>query len=295
MAHFKAALESGDCAAALWAAAINTRLSEESKRTIFGLVHMAMHWSGEESLKLKRKLAHQQNELIDMEQDLKKAVGQRRSLKKENKRLKQDRTDLEKTLRIVEREKSELEAKLEGLEEYSLMGELELENRILRDEVDVLMGRLKKRESQMASLDKRNICLASELEQQREMERIFRDEAEGMIRELTELSRCDTTCPSFNLCKKRILIVGGKTRMESLYRQLIEGNGGLFEYHDGYMKNGVKQLESSLKRADLVLCPVSCNSHAACSMVKNLAKKHNKTVHMLSNFSMSAVTQVIRG
>jgi hypothetical protein len=81
--------------------------------------------------------------------------------------------------------------------------------------------------------------------------------------------------------------------MESLYRELIESSGGVFEYHDGYMKKGVKGLECRLRRADVVVCPVSCNSHAACSIVKNLAKKHNKTVHMLANSSLSAVSQVI--
>jgi hypothetical protein len=90
-------------------------------------------------------------------------------------------------------------------------------------------------------------------------------------------------------------MVGGITRMESLYRELVEGCGGVFEYHDGYVKKGAKCLEGCLKRADMVICPVNCNSHAACSIVKNLGKKHNKPVHMLSNSSLSAVSQVIWG
>ena len=83
--------------------------------------------------------------------------------------------------------------------------------------------------------------------------------------------------------------------MEALYRRLIEDSGGIFEYHDGYMKKGAKMLENRLLRADMVLCPVNCNSHAACTMVKNLAKKHNKPLHMLANSSLSTVSQVIRG
>ncbi len=83
--------------------------------------------------------------------------------------------------------------------------------------------------------------------------------------------------------------------MESLYRELVKSNGGVFEYHDGYMKQGVKKLECRLRRADVVVCPVSCNSHAACSIINNLAKKHNKTVHMLANSSLSAVSQAIWG
>ena len=59
------------------------------------------------------------------------------------------------------------------------------------------------------------------------------------------------------------------------------------------MKRGTRKLENCLYRADVVICPVSCNSHAACDMVKNLAKKHNKTVHMLANSSLSSVYRVL--
>lgn len=108
-----------------------------------------------------------------------------------------------------------------------------------------------------------------------------------------EAQSCSSACPSFDLCNKRVLIVGGIARMESLYRKLVEGNGGILDYHEGHMKGGARQLENSLQRADLVLCPVNCNSHGACSLVKQLGKKHNKLVCMMSNFSLSAISRVI--
>ena len=43
------------------------------------------------------------------------------------------------------------------------------------------------------------------------------------------------------------------------------------------------------RRADIILCPVNCNSHGACIKVKNLAKKHNKTFYMLPNGSLSTI------
>ena len=104
---------------------------------------------------------------------------------------------------------------------------------------------------------------------------------------------CDSRCPSYDLCKKRVLIVGGIERMEKAYRKLVEERGGIFEYHAGHMKSGGKGLESSVQRADLVLCPVNCNSHGACLKVKNLGKKFKKPVHMLSNFSLSAVARTM--
>ncbi len=105
----------------------------------------------------------------------------------------------------------------------------------------------------------------------------------------------DGACPSFTLCRKRILIVGGFARMESLYRQVIEGMDGVFDYHDGNVKNGAKKLEGRLKRADLVLCLINCNSHAACSIAKSVAKRHRKSVYMLPNSGLTVVFKAVRG
>jgi hypothetical protein len=80
-------------------------------------------------------------------------------------------------------------------------------------------------------------------------------------------------------------------------KQLLKKSGITFKDktpYDIHMKGGGKHLENRLKRSDIVLCPVNCNSHAACTMVKNLGKKHNKPVHMLSSFSLSTVSQVIK-
>ena len=103
---------------------------------------------------------------------------------------------------------------------------------------------------------------------------------------------CDEACPAFDLCHKRVLIVGGVERMEPQYRSLVESCGGILDYHDGKMQGGARKLERSLQRADIIICPVNCNSHGACLMVKSLAKKHRKTVHLLPNASISTVTRV---
>lgn len=116
----------------------------------------------------------------------------------------------------------------------------------------------------------------------------------------TDESLCSTwrngdcaQCPAYDLCRKRVLIVGGIERMEKAYRKLVEDRGGIFEYHAGHMKSGGKGLENSVQRADLVLCPVNCNSHGACLKVKSLGKKFKKPVHMLRNFSLSAVARTM--
>jgi hypothetical protein len=74
---------------------------------------------------------------------------------------------------------------------------------------------------------------------------------------------------------------------------VVEKNGGTFEYHDGYMKSGSRKLQSRLRRADVVLCPVNCNSHAACFLVKKLAKKYKKRLHMLPSASLSTIARAL--
>jgi hypothetical protein len=105
--------------------------------------------------------------------------------------------------------------------------------------------------------------------------------------------RCTPACPSFDLCRKRVLIVGGMGRMEDAYRRFVEERGGIFEYHDGRLRGGAKGLENSFRRADVVLCPVNCNSHGACQLVKNLGKKHGKPVHMLPGFGLATVSRAM--
>lgn len=102
-------------------------------------------------------------------------------------------------------------------------------------------------------------------------------------------------CSDFDFGGKKVLVVGGIDRMESSYRELVETCGGSFEHHTGVMKNGAQKLKNSLVRADVVLCPVRCNSHTACQQVKKLGKKFNKPVFFLANFSLNAVTQIMGG
>ncbi len=87
--------------------------------------------------------------------------------------------------------------------------------------------------------------------------------------------------------------MGGITKMRPFYKEVVENAGGEFHYHDGYMKNVNAGLEAKVKRCDLVLCPVNCNSHTACRKVKQLCSRYSKPLKILSSSSLSAVTQAL--
>lgn len=106
----------------------------------------------------------------------------------------------------------------------------------------------------------------------------------------TELTRHCTGC-SYS---KSVLIVGGITKFKTIYKDIVEGSGWKFEYLDGYMKGGDRVLDNKIKKCDVILCPIDCNSHNACLSVKKLCKKHGKPYQMLASSSVSGITQAIK-
>lgn len=293
--RFRQDFASGDYLGTVWAAATHPGLSTTVRRAVFGEIHMSMHWSADQRSLVMQRLERKEAELAA-------AADEARDLARQNRALRSEKAALQRDL---ERRTAELAAgrkvspprAAQPVVETACWADdaLTVENRQLKLKLATLGESLARQKQAEISLAQEKQALQEALLQQKTLNALFQAETRKVMASLNGMQRCDADCPAFDLCRKRILIVGGITRMASLYRELIEGSGGVFEYHDGYMKNGVRQLESRLKRADVVLCPVSCNSHAACSIVKNLAKKHNKTVHMLANSSLSAVSQVIRG
>lgn len=295
MARWEACFHTGEYAGVFWAAATRPDLSIQARRQIFGTIHMAMHANAGKDATLRRRLAYERDRAEKMILKAKEAHRFRKSLQKECVALQTARTGLADRLADSEKEQKRLKRELEEVKGGHSRYRLERENAELNAVLKHLSREMRGKEKQIAGLREENSRLCSEIDRQRGLSRRFQKEARDLVKAVFTQSRCDASCPSFDLCKRRVLIVGGLTKMETFYRQMIEDSGGIFEYHDGYMKSGMKKLESRLRRADIVLCPVSCNSHAACSLVKSLGKKHNKPVRILASSSLSAMAQALSG
>jgi DNA repair exonuclease SbcCD ATPase subunit len=262
---------------------------------------MAMHDNAGQICQLKQQLTSWRNEYDQISQRSRQVLKEKKQLRKENDALQAtcDEYRAEHS-RLVE-EKQRLISGSNSLENGSA-ARLKDENRRLLEDLENLTEEKKVLGRQRGELQREKERLAEQLEQQITINAQLQSDMQAMNRWAGELQKlkewthqkCNVNCPSFDLCQKRVLIVGGITRMEAAYRRLIESRGGIFDYHDGYMKKGVKKLQERLKRADMVLCPVSCNSHGACLAVKKLAKKHNKVVHMLSSAGLAAISEAIQ-
>lgn len=294
MRCWKTAFDSGDYLAEFWAAVTRRDLDESSRKEIFGSIHMVMHNQAESFARMTKQVMKADERTKVQESKIKELFVSRRTLVKENESLKRQLDQARKPARSVETGLTRTSFGQPDHDRVFRISELEQENKRLIQIVTDQADTLKIKEQKLSSLIMQLTKMADEREELKRAECRFKKEAEETMDSFSSMNRCDEDCPAFDLCSKRVLIVGGIERMEALYRQVIERSGGVFEYHAGHMKGGGKHLENRLKRSDIVLCPVNCNSHAACTMVKNLGKKHNKPVHMLSSFSLSTVSQVIK-
>ncbi|MFP3912531.1 MAG: DUF2325 domain-containing protein [Desulfobacteraceae bacterium] len=293
MARWKADFRKGQYAGTFWAAATRPGLSMKSRRKIFGTIHMAMHHNAGQSARINRKLAFHEEQTREMCLRAAEAARARKSLQKENTKLRKSQADLSARLETLEAENNTLKKEISTMKEKTRLTEFEEKNAHLREKLTRLSARLRDQDAHILELMEENSRLTEELNHQKALGDRFQEETRELVSTLVSQKDCNANCPSFDLCKRRVLIVGGLTKMESLYRQIVEDRGGIFEYHNGYVKSGSKNLETRLKRADIVLCPVNCNSHAACSLVKNLGKKHKKPVRILANASVTAMAQAL--
>ena len=294
-AYFQNALKNDDFRAALWAAAIHPGLSDSARREIFGGIHMTMHANSEDILRLKQEASDRKNEISGLRQKDKEKARHIKALSGEIEALKNENRKLEKALAAANDEKAPANRRSAEKRDPQPSKNALQENKQLAETNRRLAQRINEAEDRVERLKMENRRLASERDRYRQAALAISEKTANAAVQLSEMNPCDPDCPSFEFCRKRVLMVGGITKIKAQYRKLVEESGAEFDYHDGYLKSGVKNLESRLRRADVVICPVNCNSHAACSLVKNLAKKHEKPFFMLSGSSLSAVSQALQG
>ncbi len=277
--------------ALFFVAAVRKDISTESIQEIFGEIHMLGHANLHEAsrhgqdlmfqLEANQKLAKQLNRAKKRSRGLQKEVSalkvslrESRSLLQKNKG-DRDRVEDEKGHEAaIEPENQALQIKFQELKSHS-------ENQ--SEHLQALERQRRRLEIEVFDLKATNGHLSKEL-----------TELVEKVSSVVECTKChETNCPKTQLAEMRILIVGGITKMKGFYQRLVEKRGGIFEYHDGYMQNGQEGLEQRVKRCDLILCPVDCNSHGACSKVKKLGQKYGKPYKMLRRSSLNAISNAL--
>ena len=96
-----------------------------------------------------------------------------------------------------------------------------------------------------------------------------------------------------DLSGRLILYVGGRHQHVSHLRRIVESYNGAFVHHDGGVEQSLEKLESQLERADAVLFPVGCVSHAAQDRVKRQCRRLSKPFHPLRSTGVEAIVAAL--
>ncbi len=93
---------------------------------------------------------------------------------------------------------------------------------------------------------------------------------------------------------RSVLFVGGLKQQVPHMRRYVAACHGSLEHHDGGMEDNMSRLGKLFGRADFVLFPVDCVSHAAQNEVKRLCRRWDKPYLVMPSASISVFKQGLR-
>jgi Uncharacterized protein conserved in bacteria (DUF2325) len=98
--------------------------------------------------------------------------------------------------------------------------------------------------------------------------------------------------PPQTLQGKKIALIGGLDGAAAHYEHIIAAFGGDCLLHTG--NQGQKKLVDVIKQADIVFCPVDCNSHMAAVTTKKLCRRLHKSCYFLRSSGLSHLKEMLR-
>ena len=286
--HWEASLERDEMDGILWVAVTKGDLSIGVRRSIFGDVHMEMHVRAKQIDNERQRLDRERKRNESLAESAKEASRMNKILKRENEALRNELAIACRLSDTLQRQTQELEEELSKGNENSVTVGLRKENAQLRADRDGALEQISVYQRELRTFEKQNNNLLSKLKKLEQIRSERSNESERPVEQISGSSQHDPGS-SIDLSKRCVLVVGGLPKMEALYRRLIERNKGVFEYHDGRMNTGPKELVNQVRRADLILCCIDHSSHTSALVVRKLCKKYQKPFQMLINSSLNNI------
>ena len=100
------------------------------------------------------------------------------------------------------------------------------------------------------------------------------DEVEASLVDIAEVNNAKRPPP--RLSNLTLLYVGGRQAQIGNLRAVAERSGAIFLHHDGGIEERSGLLQGLISRADAVLFPVDCISHAAMALIKRTCRQSDK-------------------
>jgi hypothetical protein len=263
---WKDALNKGDIPGAYWAVLTHPETDEALIKLAFGDVHMLSHLVGAANradIRRLRELEAQNEALTDelrrARQQIRDGFAARDQIIRQLNELvaKYDRPAAPQTP-VPNNERGDT-ASMEG---------------VIRD----LSKKLARDSTRREGAEARTAALAAALRDKEHQLQVLSNESEALQRELDMVEQYfsdATATPSdpIDLAGTAILYVGGRANQIPQLRAVVESSGGQFLNHDGGLEQSLGQLPGLVSRADIVLFPADCVSHAAVAAVKRACRQ----------------------
>jgi hypothetical protein len=270
-ALWRKCVQAGDIPAAYWAALTHPEANDALVREIFTEVHMLSHLVGAANRADIRRLrqletdnAALQEKVERQQQQLRDAIVTRDGKIRELSRVLEQRIE-QSADRAVEALVTGPDAGWETLA-------ADLKARLTRTDA--------RRGSVESQLFEARAALASEHDARRAAERCenaLRAELDAIEEALTETGGVGGQVEGdARLYGSTLLYVGGRPAQIAHIRAAAERQGAILLHHDGGVEERGGLLPGLVSRADAVLFPVDCISHAAMSVVKRLCQQTGK-------------------
>lgn len=283
-ALWQGALADGDVAGAYWALLAHPLVTPELEDTAFGEVHMLSHLAGSTNRTDLKTVSKTKLELEKLREELEQA---RCYVWSRDRIIAGLRTELDDSRREA---RNAAFVNINGSSE--IMGGATPKKSLmviivsLRDALNKadklnfgMQDSLARKAKRIEFLETERLRLKEELTAMEEESRVLETTIPALLGEVCAndggLCPGEEACP-YDLCRKRVLYVGGRATSVSRYRNVVEGWNGEFLHHDGGLEQSFERLGGLLERADLVVFPVDCVSHAAVDHIKTRCRQNGK-------------------
>lgn len=285
----------GKCAGAMWASLTHKMASDETRHTIYADMHMLSHQVGAGQAADIRKLNRLEMENAEIKEAME--LQQRRHAVIENKL----QEKLDKTTKELARQRqsndgiAKLQARINQFESGVAITEMSRRLMALTNENEQLRKAAERIPSLESSLEAAYDG-AKALVRERNALAAERDVLENLLRtELSEFKNLDkgkmlAVAPLQN---SYVLCVGGRVSLLPEYRAVAKKLGILLLHHDGGQQEALSRLPDLVNRANAVICPTDCVSHAAYYLLKRQCKRNNKQCLLFKGASISNFAKVL--
>ena len=263
---WKEALNKGDIPGAYWAVLTHPQTDDALIKLAFGDVHMLSHLVGAANRADIRRLRELEAENAGLTDELRRARQQIRD-------------GFDSRDQII-RQLNELVAKYDRpVPPQTPVPNNERDDiAAMEDVIRDLSKKLARDSARRESAEARTAALAAALRDKEHKLQVLSKESEALRRELDMVEGYfsdATATPSdpIDLAGAAILYVGGRANQIPQLRALVEDSGGQFLNHDGGLEQSLGQLPGLVSRADIVLFPADCVSHAAVAAVKRACRQ----------------------